>query len=95
MEELIEKHCEEIMKGRYDQARDRPGVVDEWEPGYEVEPGTHPAFLYQQGTMRDRAAGCSAAGYFQQARGPGGDGQPGADGKCNSFHYPDRRRQDV
>ena len=28
-------------------------VVDEWGAWYEVEEGTHPAFLYQQGTVRD------------------------------------------
>src|SRR4029077_475658 len=28
-------------------------VVDEWGGWYEVEPGTNPAFLYQQNTMRD------------------------------------------
>ena len=28
-------------------------VVDEWGTWYDVEPGTHPGFLYQQNTLRD------------------------------------------
>ena len=51
MEELIEKHCE--IMSRYDPRHEIGLVVDEWGAWYEVEPGTHPAFLYQQGTMRD------------------------------------------
>lgn len=51
MEELIEKHCE--IMSRYDPRHEIGLVVDEWGAWYEVELGTHPAFLYQQGTMRD------------------------------------------
>ena len=51
MEELIEKHCE--IMSQYDPRHEIGLVVDEWGAWYEVEPGTHPAFLYQQGTMRD------------------------------------------
>lgn len=51
MDELIEKHCE--IMSRYDPAHEVGLVVDEWGAWYEVEAGTHPAFLYQQGTVRD------------------------------------------
>ena len=51
MEELIIKHCE--IMSRYDPDHAIGLVVDEWGAWYEVEKGTHPAFLYQQGTMRD------------------------------------------
>ena len=51
MNELIEKHCE--IMSRYDPAHEVGLVVDEWGAWYEVEEGTHPAFLYQQGTVRD------------------------------------------
>ena len=50
MDELIEKHCE--IMSRYDPAHEVGLVVDEWGAWYEVEEGTHPAFLYQQGTVR-------------------------------------------
>lgn len=51
LEELIVKHCE--IMSRYDPDHEIGLVVDEWGAWYEVEEGTHPAFLYQQGTMRD------------------------------------------
>ena len=51
MEELITRHCE--IMSRYDPDHEIGLVVDEWGAWYEVEKGTHPAFLYQQGTMRD------------------------------------------
>lgn len=51
MEDLIEKHCE--IMSRYDPGHEVGLIVDEWGAWYEVEEGTHPAYLYQQGTMRD------------------------------------------
>jgi len=50
MNELIEKHGA-IVK-RYGGGRVKL-LVDEWGTWYDVEPGTHPGFLYQQNTMRD------------------------------------------
>lgn len=51
MDELIKKHSSIMSK--YADA-DKVGViVDEWGCWYDVEPGTNPAFLYQQNTMRD------------------------------------------
>jgi alpha-N-arabinofuranosidase len=51
MEELIAKHTA-IME-KTDPDRKVALVVDEWGGWYDVEPGTNPAFLYQQNTMRD------------------------------------------
>ncbi|MBS1510331.1 MAG: alpha-N-arabinofuranosidase [Bacteroidetes bacterium] len=38
---------------KYDPERKVALVVDEWGGWYNVEPGTNPAFLYQQSSMRD------------------------------------------
>ena len=51
MEYLLRMHTQ-IME-RYDPENKIALVVDEWGTWYEVEPGTHPGFLYQQNTMRD------------------------------------------
>lgn len=51
MEELIQKHT--TIMDKYDPQKKIALVVDEWGGWYDVEPGTNPAFLYQQNTMRD------------------------------------------
>ena len=51
MEELVNKH--EAIMDKYDPQKKLALVVDEWGGWYDVEPGTNPAFLYQQNTMRD------------------------------------------
>lgn len=51
MEELISNHLQ-IMH-RHDPEHKVGLIVDEWGTWYDVEPGTHPGFLYQQNTMRD------------------------------------------
>ncbi|MDE3057418.1 MAG: alpha-N-arabinofuranosidase [Bacteroidota bacterium] len=51
MDELIEKN--EVIMDTYDPGKRVALVVDEWGTWYAVEPGTNPAFLYQQNTMRD------------------------------------------
>jgi alpha-N-arabinofuranosidase len=51
MEELVRRHA--AIMDRYDPERRVALVVDEWGTWYEVEPGTNPAFLYQQNTLRD------------------------------------------
>ena len=38
---------------RYDPDRRVGLIVDEWGTWYDAEPGTNPAFLYQQNTLRD------------------------------------------
>jgi alpha-N-arabinofuranosidase len=51
MEELVERHA--TIMDRYDPQKKVALVVDEWGGWYDVEPGTNPAFLYQQNSMRD------------------------------------------
>lgn len=51
MEELVTRHS--AIMDEYDPDKEIALVVDEWGGWYDVEPGTNPAFLYQQNTMRD------------------------------------------
>lgn len=51
MDSLVIKHTK--IMDKYDPAKKIALVVDEWGSWYETEPGTNPAFLYQQNTMRD------------------------------------------
>jgi alpha-N-arabinofuranosidase len=51
MDDLVKGHI--TVMDRYDPAKKVALVVDEWGGWYEVEPGTNPAFLFQQNTMRD------------------------------------------
>jgi alpha-N-arabinofuranosidase len=51
MEELIRGHT--AIMDKYDPQKAVALVVDEWGGWYDVEPGTNPAFLFQQNTMRD------------------------------------------
>lgn len=58
MDEYIAKNAEVMDK--YDPGKNVALVVDEWGTWFKVEPGTNPAFLYQQNTMRDAvAAACN------------------------------------
>jgi alpha-N-arabinofuranosidase len=40
--------------------------VDEWGTWYQVEPGTHPRFLYQQNTMRDAIVAAISLDVFNR-----------------------------
>ncbi|WP_328705006.1 alpha-N-arabinofuranosidase [Actinomyces faecalis] len=51
MDELLTHHS--TIMDRYDPYRKVGLVVDEWGAWWDVEPGTNPAFLYQQNTLRD------------------------------------------
>jgi alpha-L-arabinofuranosidase len=51
LEELVRRHS--AIMDQYDPERRVALVVDEWGTWYDVEPGTHPEFLYQQNTLRD------------------------------------------
>ncbi|HKC72762.1 MAG TPA: alpha-N-arabinofuranosidase [Chloroflexota bacterium] len=51
MDELIRRHA--TIMDRYDPEKRVALLVDEWGTWYDVEPGTNPAFLYQQNTLRD------------------------------------------
>ncbi len=51
MKDLIERNS--TIMDQYDPGKSVALVVDEWGAWYQVEPGTNPAFLYQQNTLRD------------------------------------------
>ena len=51
MDTLIGQHS--AIMDRYDPDRRVGLIVDEWGTWYDAEPGTNPAFLYQQNTLRD------------------------------------------
>lgn len=51
MDDLISKHVE--IMDKYDEEKRVGLILDEWGAWYQVEPGTHPSFLYQQNTLRD------------------------------------------
>jgi alpha-N-arabinofuranosidase len=51
MNELITRHTE--IMDKYDPEKKIGLVVDEWGNWFNTEPGTHPAFLFQQNTLRD------------------------------------------
>ena len=51
MEEIINKHS--AIMDKYDPAKRVALVVDEWGIWTDAEPGSNPAFLYQQNSLRD------------------------------------------
>jgi alpha-N-arabinofuranosidase len=51
MEEILNKH--EAIMDKYDPAKKVALLVDEWGIWTAAEPGTNPAFLYQQNSLRD------------------------------------------
>jgi alpha-N-arabinofuranosidase len=51
MEEIVNKHA--AIMDKYDPKKKVGLVVDEWGIWTEHEPGTNPAFLYQQNSLRD------------------------------------------
>lgn len=51
MDDIITRHSR--IMDHYDPERRVGLIVDEWGTWYDVEPGTNPAFLYQQNTIRD------------------------------------------
>lgn len=51
MDDMVTKHS--TIMNKYDPDRKVSLVVDEWGVWTDVEPGTNPAFLYQQNSLRD------------------------------------------
>jgi alpha-N-arabinofuranosidase len=51
MQERLENHIR--IMDQYDPANEIGVIADEWGNWFDVEPGTNPAFLYQQNTVRD------------------------------------------
>ncbi|MBC7874946.1 MAG: alpha-N-arabinofuranosidase [Ferruginibacter sp.] len=62
MEELITRHA--TIMDRYDPAKRVAMAVDEWGIWTDVEPGTNPAFLYQQNSLRDALIAASTLNIF-------------------------------
>ncbi len=62
METLIDKN-EKIMD-KYDPGKRVALCVDEWGNWFGVEPGTNPAFLFQQNTMRDAITAAANLNIF-------------------------------
>ncbi len=61
-EELVERHS--AIMDRYDPDKRVALIIDEWGTWFEVEPGTNPAFLYQQNTMRDAVSAAISLNIF-------------------------------
>jgi len=62
LDDLISRHS--AIMDKYDPGKRVALEVDEWGTWYKVEPGTNPAFLYQQNTMRDAVAAASSLNIF-------------------------------
>lgn len=64
IEELVEKHA--TVMDKYDPQKRVGLIVDEWGTWYDVEPGTHPRFLYQQNSLRDALVAGVTLNIFNQ-----------------------------
>lgn len=62
MDPIIRRHS--AIMDRYDPDKRVGLMVDEWGGWYDVEPGTNPAFLYQQNTMRDALLAATTLNIF-------------------------------
>ena len=62
MEELIIRHA--TIMDRYDPAKRIAMAVDEWGIWTDAEPGTNPAFLFQQNSLRDALVAASTLNIF-------------------------------
>ncbi|MHA4808103.1 alpha-N-arabinofuranosidase [Flavitalea flava] len=62
IEELVNKHS--AIMDKYDPAKKVALVVDEWGIWTKAEPGTNPAFLYQQNSLRDALIAASTLNIF-------------------------------
>ncbi|MDP2035835.1 MAG: alpha-N-arabinofuranosidase, partial [Ignavibacteria bacterium] len=61
-DEIVKMHS--AIMDKYDPAKRVSLIVDEWGTWFAVEPGTNPAFLYQQNTMRDAIVAASSLNIF-------------------------------
>lgn len=62
MEEFVTKHS--AIMDKYDSAKRVALAVDEWGIWTDVEPGTNPAFLYQQNSLRDALVAATNLNIF-------------------------------
>ena len=63
MDALIAAHS--AVMDKYDPQKKVALFVDEWSNWYDVEPGTNPAFLHQQNTLRDALTAAINLNIFQ------------------------------
>jgi len=62
IEDLVNKHS--AIMDKYDPQKKVALAVDEWGIWTDAEPGTNPAFLYQQNSMRDAIIAASTLNIF-------------------------------
>jgi alpha-N-arabinofuranosidase len=62
IEDLINRHS--AIMDKYDPEKKKALVVDEWGIWTDVEPGTNPAFLYQQNSLRDALIAATSLNVF-------------------------------
>jgi alpha-N-arabinofuranosidase len=62
IEELVSKHS--AIMDKYDAQKRVALVVDEWGIWTDAEPGTNPAFLYQQNSLRDALIAATTLNIF-------------------------------
>jgi len=62
IEDLINKHS--AIMDKYDPGKKVALVVDEWGIWTDAEPGTNPAFLYQQNSLRDALIAATSLNIF-------------------------------
>jgi alpha-N-arabinofuranosidase len=62
MDEIVRKHS--AIMDKYDPQKKVGLVVDEWGIWTDAEPGTNPAFLYQQNSLRDALIAASTLNIF-------------------------------
>ncbi len=62
MDEIVRKHS--AIMDKYDPQKRVGLVVDEWGIWTDAEPGTNPAFLYQQNSLRDALIAASTLNIF-------------------------------
>jgi alpha-N-arabinofuranosidase len=64
MDNIIKGH--KAVMDRYDPAKTKGLVVDEWGNWFKVEPGTNEGFLYQQNSLRDAITAAIHLNIFNQ-----------------------------
>ena len=64
IDNIIKGH--KAIMDRYDPAKTKGLVVDEWGNWFQVEPGTNPGFLYQQNSLRDAITAAIHLNIFNQ-----------------------------
>ncbi len=62
MDEIVHRHS--LIMDKYDPRKHISLVVDEWGIWTDAEPGTNPAFLYQQNSLRDALIAATTLNIF-------------------------------